>query len=88
MAVESLIGGPFEGWVEQIRACTPDQGAARIAALPELPALLDRKTDPKGTWIYLSEHIDAHEGTAPEFPMGETAEDYLTEFGRYLREHP
>ena len=85
--VEAQLGLPFEVWVEQVRGLSPEQVADELATHPVLPALLDRPNDKQGTWVYVSDHPDAHAETVPEFPIGDTADDYLSAFGRFLSEH-
>jgi type I restriction enzyme, R subunit len=84
---ETTSGMPMTAFIQQLKAMPLAEVAAWFRRNSALGELLDRQSDGPARAMYVSEHADAFERAEHGYGKAKKPEDYLREFGDYIKSH-
>lgn len=84
---ESRAGMPPDAFIKQLKAMPIADVAAWFTRNPDLGEVLDRKGDGSAQPLFISEHEDQFHSAERGYGKAQKPEDYLKEFGVFIRSH-
>jgi type I restriction enzyme, R subunit len=84
---ETVAGVKPDAFIQQLKHQTLSQVATWFTQHPHLGEILDRKGSGPGPSVLISTHADTLRGTERGYGTARKPQDYLAEFGRFLREN-
>lgn len=84
---ETATGLTPEAYIAALRTQAPDAAPAFVAAHVAVMEVLDTGRTKGGQPVFISEHDDRVVSVEQAYPGGQRAEDYLSAFQSYIREH-
>jgi type I restriction enzyme, R subunit len=84
---EVKAGMSPSAFIQNLKAMPLSDVAAWFVQSPELGELLDRQSDGPARALYVSEHADAFTSAERDYGKAKKPEDYLREFGAYIKSH-
>lgn len=84
---ETRAGMPPDAFIQRIKAMPIAEVAAWFSQNPDLGEILDRKGEGAAQPQFVSEHEDKLTGAERGYGKAQKPEDYLKEFGDFIRSH-
>ena len=84
---EATAGMPMMAFIQKLKAMPLADVAGWFVQNPALGELLDRQSDGPARALYVSEHADTFQSAERGYGKAKKPEDYLREFGEYIKSH-